>query len=105
MIEASIPFKQELSHTCEFGMSVLQSHRNQGLGKQLLEALVNWAKESNLEIIELNVFSNNKAGINLYEKAGFVFDGIRKNYIKQEEKYCDLIHMSLYLGLTCESTE
>ena len=99
MLDASIPSKKEFNHTCEFGMSVHVNHRRKGIGRQLIEKLIIWAKKVELEIIELNVFSNNKAGIKLYEKLGFKIDGKKRNYIKRNGNYLDLLHMAKELGL------
>ncbi len=96
-IDASIPSADEFRHTCEFGMSVLQEFRKQGIGKRLLQRLLEWAEESGLWKIELNVFSTNSSAIMLYSSLGFTEDGRRENAVKlKDSTFCDLVHMARY---------
>ncbi|MEM9485862.1 MAG: GNAT family N-acetyltransferase [Cyanobacteria bacterium P01_F01_bin.116] len=94
MINGSIPSKPEFNHTCEFGMSVLSSHRNQGLGSKLMQDFLKWSEKTNIEIVELNVFSNNLPALKLYKKYGFKVDGERIDVVKKGNRYLNLIHMS-----------
>ena len=50
---------------------VKKTHRNQGIGQKLLEKLIELAKQTNLNIIDLEVDSKNIPAINLYKKLGF----------------------------------
>ena len=50
---------------------VKKSCRNQGIGKKLLEELINLARKTKLEIINLEVNSKNIPAINLYQSFGF----------------------------------
>src|SRR5688572_20413739 len=48
--------------------------RGKGIGQQLINELLKYSFETlNAEIVELNVFDWNVAGIRCYEKTGFVF--------------------------------
>ena len=49
---------------------VAPDHRNKGLGKSLMESMLQWGKEQECEACELNVHIDNPA-IRLYEKRGF----------------------------------
>ena len=53
---------------------VLESHRNLGIAKQLLERAIEDAKKINVEEIYVHVVSTNIAAKRLYEKAGFVVE-------------------------------
>ena len=59
---------------------VKKSHRKQGIGSKLLEKLIEIAKETEFDILGLEVNENNVAAIKLYEKYGFEAVGIRKKY-------------------------
>jgi len=97
LIDAIIPKIDEFKHTCEFGMSVLAAYRNKGIGRSLIQHLLDWATTSHISNVELNVFSNNHAAIALYASFGFVEDGCRKNAVRlQDGTFCDLIHMTRY---------
>ena len=57
-----------------------KEHRNQGIGKLLLERLLLEAKNKNIKRLNLEVNESNKIAIHLYEKFGFIQNGKRKNY-------------------------
>jgi ribosomal-protein-alanine N-acetyltransferase len=61
---------------------VAPSSRRQGLGKQLLQALLATARETDSESVFLEVRESNAAARSLYEKAGFELTGRRKSYYK-----------------------
>ena len=62
---------RRMSHRGDFGVSVVKSHWNRGIGSRLLENILALAKENDFEIIDLQVRSDNAAAIHLYEKYGF----------------------------------
>ena len=54
--------------------------RNRGIGTRLMREIIESAKKYGVTDIHLEVRESNVAAIHLYEKLGFVRDGIRKNY-------------------------
>ena len=54
--------------------------RRQGLGERVVRAIIDYASESGLASISLEVRESNAAAISLYEKLGFVSVGVRKNF-------------------------
>ncbi len=91
--------RKALKHTAVIGMGMLKEWRNTGLGTALLNCSINWAKQNPLlEILWLQVYANNKAGISLYKKAGFLENGLQHNFFKnQQNNYFDNLTMSLAL--------
>lgn len=87
----------ELRHRAEIGMSVAGSHRRQGVGRALLHKCIEWATEQGIERLELDVTTNNPAGIALYESLGFVREGVRPKAIKRNSGYIDLFAYALEL--------
>lgn len=64
------------SHRALLGMGVERSHRQQGLGSQLLETLISFATtQTQLAWLDLWVLTTNKPARGLYEKSGFVQRG------------------------------
>ena len=59
-----------------------KSERKKGIGKLLLDKLIEMAKETGKDNISLEVNEKNNAAINLYKKAGFEDVGRRKKYYK-----------------------
>ena len=52
-------------------LAVAASHRGQGIGKKLMEAVKAWAKQQGIREIELNVWEENGRAIHFYEKLGY----------------------------------
>lgn len=74
-------------HTCLFSIIVEEKMRGQGIGKALLDGLIQLAKEQfALEILHLEVYEGNPAE-KLYQKMGFVRFGRQAHFIKENGKY------------------
>lgn len=85
-------------HAGELGISVKKGWRGKGLGEQLMEAALRWARrEGILKRIELKVYARNTAAIHLYQKYGFEIEGTRRRAIFQGGQYLDDLIMSLLL--------
>lgn len=59
---------------------VKQSHQGQGVGKFILNTMIQVAKEKNVHTIFLEVRPSNHIALDLYLKTGFNEIGQRKNY-------------------------
>lgn len=83
------------SHVATFGFSVLPEARNQGVGRALLDAMIevcdNWLPVTR---IELTVFADNEAAIALYRKVGFVDEGMGRQYALRGGKLIDALYMA-----------
>lgn len=77
-----------LDHRGTLGICVRKGFRGQGIGKSLLEEIID-ACRGRFEAIELAVFSNNRSAIGLYEKFGFERVGRVPGAIKRGGKYFD----------------
>jgi RimJ/RimL family protein N-acetyltransferase len=80
-------------------MSIQEQFTNIGIGSSLIKKLLEWAKkDSGIEKISLEVFSNNKRAIHLYTKLGFAEEGRRKKQVKLgPNEYIDDILMSKFI--------
>ncbi|CAM1345646.1 GNAT family N-acetyltransferase [Tenacibaculum amylolyticum] len=88
--------RKVMEHTAVIGMGMLAEWRNSGLGTELMKAAISWAKNNPiLEILWLQVYTDNKLGVGLYQKMGFTENGIIKNFFKQDGIYFDNLTMSL----------
>lgn len=61
-------------------IAVRPSGRRKGIGKQLVDGLIAYGKDKNLEVLILEVRASNTPAINLYTGTGFTDIGRRKNY-------------------------
>jgi RimJ/RimL family protein N-acetyltransferase len=84
-----------MKHTALIGMGILEEWRNSGLGTVLISLLIEWAyKNPILELLWLQVYTDNKLGLGLYRKMGFVENGVIKDFFKQDNQYFDNLTMS-----------
>lgn len=85
-----------MEHTAVIGMGMLKEWRNSGLGTGLLKSTIEWATENSiLELLWLQVYTDNELGLGLYRKMGFEESGIMKNFFKQDNKYFDNLTMTM----------
>jgi len=91
--------RKRIEHTGDFGMSLDQDFRNDGLGTAMLNTLLAWAHETpGIEKVCLRVHSTNNRAIALYQKFGFVQEGYFKNDLKYgEDRYVDTIFMAKFV--------
>ncbi|MBR5066531.1 MAG: ribosomal protein S18-alanine N-acetyltransferase [Lachnospiraceae bacterium] len=61
-------------------VSVKEEYRRRGLASKLLDALFEEGKKRGVKDFTLEVRENNHAARKLYEKKGFVLEGIRPNF-------------------------
>lgn len=59
---------------------ILEDLRNQGLGTKLMQFLLEYAKESSVKNITLEVAENNYSAVSLYQKMGFQTVAVRSSY-------------------------
>jgi len=79
-----------------WGMYVRPDARNAGIGRLLIEAVIDYARH-HVELIQLSVISDNHQARRLYASLGFVEYGVEKNSLKQRGHYYDEILMALDL--------
>jgi RimJ/RimL family protein N-acetyltransferase len=82
-------------HIGEFGISIAQEYRGEGIGTLLMDAVLKEAEANipELRIVVLYVFSNNTTAIAMYEKFGFVTYGRLPDGIKHNDVFVDNIEM------------
>jgi RimJ/RimL family protein N-acetyltransferase len=81
-------------HVADLGLMVDQRHRHRGIGRALLDAAVEWARDSGVRKLELHVFPWNDPAIRLYERFGFEREGYRKRHYVRGGEEVDAILMA-----------
>jgi len=90
--------RKKTLHRASFGIAIRKSDWGQGLGEQILHALISFAKKAGYELLELEVASCNNSAIRLYDKLGFVVYGQRPYSLKLKDgTYYDELLMVLDL--------
>ena len=91
----SSPLKS-LRHVAELNIVVHLGWQRKGIGSQLLDAIIAWAKNTPaVEKIQLNVRATNLGAIALYQAKGFEIEGRLKNHLKVGDSYIDDLIMGL----------
>jgi ribosomal protein S18 acetylase RimI-like enzyme len=85
-----------------WGMYVRAGSRNAGVGRRLAEAVIGFARE-HVEVLQLDVVSENEAARRLYASLGFVEYGIERKALKQAGRYYDEVLMAK--DLTVDATD
>ncbi|MFM2415261.1 MAG: hypothetical protein RI911_954 [Candidatus Parcubacteria bacterium] len=78
-------------------MGVDASYRGKGIGSSLLEHVETFAREHKMHRIELEVFESNTGAVKLYERNGFHHEGRRKEAVKTDGGYEDILWMGKIL--------
>lgn len=91
------PQQHRNAHIIYLGsVAILQNLTGKGEGLQLMEEIKLYVKSKGFLRIELTVATINEKAIRLYEKAGFVKEGVLKNYtlLKSESRFIDEVVMA-----------
>lgn len=88
---------RRMSHRAEVALSVKRKYWNRGVGSALMNVLIQYAKENGIEILNLEVRSDNISAIHVYEKFGFKHIGTSPAFFKIDGTYVDFTLMYLDL--------
>ncbi|CAN5632527.1 GNAT family N-acetyltransferase [soil metagenome] len=82
-------------HVGSLGMGVDFEFQGQGVGSALMAVVIDLADNwYNLRRMELEVYTDNEAGIALYRKFGFEEEGVYRNYAYRDGEYVDALAMA-----------
>jgi RimJ/RimL family protein N-acetyltransferase len=82
-------------HRGTLGMGIVPAYRGRGLGFRLLNTALEQARGAGFVRIELDVYADNMRAIALYEKVGFVREGVVRDAVFVDGKYRDAIAMAM----------
>lgn len=86
-------------HRCDIAIALYKEYCGLGIGKAMLEVVLDIAEKIGYEQAELEVIASNKSAIALYEKLGFKIYGTFPNSMKYGEgSYADAYWMMKKLG-------
>ena len=87
--------REGFRHVGRLGIGILATHRGRGIGRRLMTAALDMARTKGFERVELEVFASNVEAATLYERLGFVREGLKRRARKLDGAYDDDIIMGL----------
>ena len=94
------PFSHRCAHAAiaDLSVYVAREKRGRGIGRALLEALVERAREARFHKIVLHAVASNEAGTRLYRRMGFREVGVFKEHGELDGAYVDVVAMERILA-------
>ena len=90
--------KKKGKHVGILGIVIKEEFCNFGLGRIMMEYLIDWCKDNNItKKISLSVSEDNPRARALYEKCGFEIEGILKNETYIDGEFFNIVTMGLIL--------
>jgi len=90
--------RRRMAHVASIGVTVSASCRRRGIGRLLIETIIEQAKQRGLRKIKLEVFSQNQGPIQLYQSLGFRNVGRLRDEVRcNDGSYDDVIIMERLL--------
>ncbi|GAA0476237.1 GNAT family N-acetyltransferase [Alkalibacterium sp. s-m-22] len=87
--------KPKIRHIGDIGIVIDKDYWGMGLGRLMMEDLIDWAQESEvIKRLQLQVQHRNTRGRALYESLGFDLEAIMKYGVKDAGEYLDVCQMS-----------
>jgi RimJ/RimL family protein N-acetyltransferase len=89
----------QLAHgVVHLGMWVAADQRGRGVGRALLDACIDWARQRGAHKVALEAWPHNTAALRLYERVGFVLEGrLRRQWRRNDGSLWDAVTMGLVL--------
>ncbi len=78
-------------------MGIIPAYRGKGLGRRLLLAALNQARTAGFIRVELSVHADNTRAVALYERIGFISEGVQRRSVLIDGCFIDTINMALML--------
>lgn len=90
--------KYKVAHRAEFGISVLKKYWGLGIGRALMEACIQCARDAGYVQLELSVVADNARAIAMYQRAGFMECGRNpKGFYSRTTGFQEVVSMRLEL--------
>ncbi|MGH2444675.1 MAG: GNAT family N-acetyltransferase [Candidatus Limnocylindria bacterium] len=85
-------------HIGTLSICVARDWRDIGIGQELVGAAQRWTRERGLRKLALGVFPDNERAIAVYERRGFVREGLRLRQYRSGDAYRDEVLMAWFPG-------
>jgi hypothetical protein len=84
------------NHVGTLSIVIDEAWRDVGIGSGMVRAAQEWCRERGLEKLSLAVFPDNERAIAVYERAGFVREGLRRRQYRVEGEFRDELLMAWF---------
>ena len=92
--------KEKMKHRAEIGISIEKTYWGLGIGRALMRACIDVARQAEYQQVELNVVSDNRSAIALYKSLGFVEYGRNpRGFRSRISGWQELVSMRLELDV------
>lgn len=85
-------------HVGTLSIVVDEAWRDVGIGSAMVRAAQEWATRQGLAKVALSVFPENERAISVYERAGFVREGLRRGQYRVDGELRDELLMAWFSG-------
>lgn len=96
-LQADAGKRPETAHILHVGLHLREPFRGLGIGPNLLDYAIEWARETGFKKLEANIFTINQRSLSLFIKAGFVEEGVRQNRIRMGKDFISEVLMGKLL--------
>ncbi|MDR6845740.1 N-acetyltransferase family protein [Flavobacterium granuli] len=90
-------FREAYKYTVEHSVYVSNEHQGKGIGKLLLQELIQLAKKQNLHTMIAVIDAENQSSIDFHEKFGFKTVGVIKDSAYKFDRWLHSVFMQLIL--------
>lgn len=95
---SAVRSRRKVAHRARFGISVLKDYWGMGIGRVLMEASIDCARQAGYTQLELEVVADNERAVSLYRCAGFEEYGRNpRGYRSTAVSYQELVYMRVEL--------
>ena len=95
---SAVRSRRKVAHRARFGISILKEYWGMGIGRVLMEASIDCARQAGYTQLELEVVADNERAAALYRRAGFEEYGCNpRGYKSAAVGYQELVYMRLEL--------
>jgi L-amino acid N-acyltransferase YncA len=98
VIEPFVAYTSTMDHVAHLGTYVLPDYRGQGIGRQLAEVTLAFARSQGYEKAVVYVLAHNEGGLAYYGSLGFEQRGTLIGQTKIDGVYCDEVVMEMHWG-------
>lgn len=95
---SAVRSRRKVAHRARFGISILKEYWGMGIGRMLMDASIDCARQAGYTQLELEVVADNERAVSLYRRAGFEEYGRNpRGYHSTSVGYQELVYMRLEL--------